>query len=195
MLLLNELEPFSEWVSNIGHGGRGTERSRKREARDRSREREREKERPSWPADRTKAKKEREDRWRRPWKEETKRSYLTRFTFTAIDSYFFFALPLSFLIHVLFFSEFDIVRLENLRFDVEVTWNFAINLEIGYIYYINRTNVATVSKFALWIFNSIPSFSSPLPSLLRVRKNIISKRRSEMEVSSLNILRLFYRFK
>lgn len=106
MLLLNELEPFSEWVSNIGHGGRGTERSRKREARDRSREREREKERPSWPADRTKAKKEREDRWRRPWKEETKRSYLTRFTFTAIDSYFFFALPLSFLIHVLFFSEF-----------------------------------------------------------------------------------------
>lgn len=173
-------------------GQRGVEREKREIGR------EREKERPSWPADRTKAKKEREDRWRRPWKEETKRSYLTRFTFTAIDSYFFFYPPpffsnsRSFLFRIL---TLFVKRLENLRFDVQVTWNFAINLEIGYIYYINRTNVATVSKFALWIFNSIPSFSSPLPSLLRVRKNIISKRRSEMEVSSLNILRLFYRFK
>lgn len=59
------------------------------------------------------------------------------------------------------------------------------------IYYINRTNVATVSKFILLIFNWISFF---LRSLL-ARKNIISKHRFEMEVSSLNILRLFYRFK
>lgn len=81
----------------------GGQRGVEREKREIGREREKETVLAGWQ----KAKKEREDRWRRPWKEETKRSYLTRFTFTAIDSYFFFfTLPLSFLIHVLFFSEF-----------------------------------------------------------------------------------------
>lgn len=57
------------------------------------------------------------------------------------------------------------------------------------IYYINRTNVAI--HFTNFQFD--PFFSSPLPFF--ARKNIISKHRLEIEVSSLNILRLFYRFK
>lgn len=188
ILLLNEPEPFSEWVSNIGHveeGQRGVERPV---------ERERERDRAGRLAERTaKAKEEREDRWKRPWKEETKRSYLTRFTFTA--SYFYPSPPPPTLLLrcSFFFPKFDVVLKICLEIylHVEVSWIFAINLEIGlYITLIERN-----SYYEFSIRSLLLPFVSSLSSLLLSLKNIISKRCLEMEVSSLNVLRLFYRFK
>lgn len=191
ILLLNEPEPFSEWVSNIGHveeGQRGVERPV---------ERERERERPCWPADRTNG--ESQGRERRSLKTPLKgRNEKELFDTFHVHRQLFLPLspsppPTLLLRCSFFFPKFDVVLKICLEIylHVEVSSIFAINLEIGlYITLIERN-----SYYEFSIRSLLLPFVSSLSSLLLSLKNIISKRCLEMEVSSLNVLRLFYRFK